>query len=62
MSPELAVPFRQMVAAVIVEQRAAYEPYQIGIKGFLSGLIGGDEHSVIKLVAGGGIEPPTSGL
>ena len=61
-SPELAVPFRQMVAAVVVEPRAPYEPYRIGIKGFLSGLIGGDEHSVIKLVAGGGIEPPTSGL
>lgn len=61
-SPDLAVPFRQMIAAVVVEPRAAYEPYQIGIKGFLSGLISGDEHSVIKLVAGGGIEPPTSGL
>lgn len=60
--PEVSMPFRQIVAAVVVEPRAAYEPYRIGIKGFMSGLIGGDEHSVIRLVAGGGIEPPTSGL
>jgi site-specific DNA recombinase len=62
LSPELAVPFRQMVAAVVIDPRQPGEPYRITIKGFLSSLIGGNEHSVIRLVAGGGIEPPTSGL
>ncbi|WP_313760206.1 recombinase family protein [Rhizobium sp.] len=62
LSTELAVPFRQMVAAVVVEPREPGDPYRITIKGFLSSLIGGEEHSVIRLVAGGGIEPPTSGL
>ncbi len=61
-SPKLAMPFRQMVAAVVVEPRKPGEPYRIAIKGFLSSLIGHDEHSVIRLVAGGRIELPTSGL
>ncbi|CDZ54016.1 recombinase family protein [Neorhizobium galegae] len=60
-SPELAVPFRQMVAAVVIEPRQPGEPYALTIKGYLSKLIG-DEHSVIRLVAGGRIELPTSGL
>ncbi|MCJ9668507.1 MULTISPECIES: hypothetical protein [unclassified Neorhizobium] len=50
-SPELALPFRQMVAAVVIEPRQPGEPYALNIKGYLSKLIG-DEHSVIRLVAG----------
>jgi site-specific DNA recombinase len=60
-SPELIAPFRQVVAAVIVEATPAGEGYSIGLKEYLSSLVS-SELSVIRMVAGGGIEPPTSGL
>lgn len=50
-SPEMAIPFRDMVAAVVVEATGPGEPYALSIKGYLSSLIG-SEHSVIRLVAG----------
>lgn len=60
-SPELVAPFRQLVAAVIIESTPVGEAYNVRLKGYLSSLINSDL-SVIKVVAGGGIEPPTSGL
>ncbi|UTY51549.1 recombinase family protein [Sinorhizobium fredii] len=60
-SPEIAAPFRQLVAAVVVNPTEKGQPYEINIKGYLSSLIE-SELSVIKLVAEEGFEPPTQGL
>lgn len=60
-SPELMIPFRQLVAAVVVQPTPAGQAYEINIKGYLASLVT-SELSVIKVVAGGGLEPPTLGL
>ncbi|MGV2147516.1 recombinase family protein, partial [Rhizobium sp. 16-544-2B] len=46
-SPELIAPFRQLVAAVIIEPSESGQPYNIRLKGYLSSLINSDV-SVIK--------------
>lgn len=60
-SPELIAPFRQVVAAVIVQHSEPGQPYEINIKGYLTSLID-TKLSVIKMVAEEGFEPPTQGL
>lgn len=49
-SPEIAAPFRQLVAAVVINPTEKGQPYEINIKGYLSSLID-SELSVIKMVA-----------
>lgn len=58
---ELGETFRQLVAAVVVEPTPAGEAYSVSLKAYLSSLMSSDL-SVIKLVAGEGLEPPTRGL
>ncbi len=58
---ELGETFRQLVAAVVVEPTAAGEAYSVSLKAYLSSLMS-SELSVIRLVAGEGLEPPTRGL
>ncbi|NTC83778.1 recombinase family protein [Agrobacterium tumefaciens] len=58
---ELGETFRQLVAAVVVEPTPAGEAYSVSLKAYLSTLMSSDL-SVIKLVAGEGLEPPTRGL
>jgi site-specific DNA recombinase len=58
---DLSETFRQLVAAVVVEPTAAGEAYSVSLKAYLSSLMS-TELSVIKLVAGEGLEPPTRGL
>ncbi len=60
-SPELVGPFRQLVAAVVVQPTENGQAYEVGIKGYLSSLVN-TELSVIKMVAEEGFEPPTQGL
>jgi site-specific DNA recombinase len=58
---ELGETFRQLVAAVVAEPTPAGEAYSVSLKAYLSSLMSSDL-SVIKLVAGEGLEPPTRGL
>ena len=59
--PDLIGPFRQLIAAVVVQPTHDEQAYDVGIKGYLSSLVNA-ELSVIKLVAEEGFEPPTQGL
>ena len=58
--PDIVEPFRELVAAVIVQPRSAGEPYSIQIKGYLASLV--PDMSAVKVVAEEGLEPPTRGL